>query len=245
MKKNFSFLGIALVAIMGIFFLSGCFNTSTAPLDSEEDNGEDEMSEQMEDKDGEKMMDDKDMKDGEDTMKDGEGEAVSDGPDDTDFVIGSESSVTYSAQKKWLKKPTQAVEGTNGNVEGNFSYNEQAATLTKLSAKVDSQTFSSGSGGRDKEVQQILTGDIVISSTGAVSGIGPGTFSKTIPLEVTINGVSNTVSFAVQGSAASDSFSATGDATIDLESYNIKPFSVLGLYEVDKMLGISFELSAA
>lgn len=239
MKKYVSLSGIVIVAILGVFVLSGCAHTGNNKSVTPGNISAEPSVEVMEKTEGENEIEGKNEAEGESLEKNGMEKG------ENSYAIGSDSSVSYSAQKKWLSKPTEKVVGTNTAVKGQFYYNATTGVLADLAATVDSQTFDSGSAGRDKEVQGILNGNIVIKTKGEVSGIVSGTFGKTIPLEVTINGVSNNVDFVVKGEAGETSFMAEGSAEIDLEDFDIKPFSVLGLYEVDKMLGISFVLKSS
>lgn len=157
------------------------------------------------------------------------------------FNIAAGSQVSYTVQKKWLNKPTEAVQGTTSKVSGSFSYNSADGSVDQLSAQVDSQSLSTGSGGRDGHVARLLGGPIKIASS-KLTGLGPGLFKKDVPLQLTINGVTKTVTFSVEGNVSSDSMTANGQASINMNDFNVEPPSILGLYTVDENLQINFRI---
>lgn len=157
------------------------------------------------------------------------------------FEIASGTTATYTVQKKWLNKPTEAVSGTTSSVSGSADYDAANNVLSNVVVTINPKNFASGSSGRDNHVAGLFTGDMKIMSKGAISGV-EGAFTKTIPLELEINGVKHMVDFDVTGTATSGKLDATGTGKITLSQYKIEAPSILNVYSVDDALDISFKL---
>ena len=159
------------------------------------------------------------------------------------YAITSGSS-SYSVQKEFLGKPTQTVVGTTGDVTGQININGKDLSLD-VNIK---NTFATGVGGRDGDVKKLLGGDIAVKANGLVLGEGfftaDGSTGK-FPLELTINGVTKTVDFAVIGSVVDNKITASGQAMISMLDFNMTPPSVLKVYTVQPSTTISFEIVAS
>ena len=88
------------------------------------------------------------------------------------YVISSESTVSYVAQKEFFEKPTEVVIGVNNGVSGKIILNEKANTVS-LSATLNQNTFDSGSGGRDDYVRGLFTAPILINASDISLNIDP------------------------------------------------------------------------
>ncbi len=165
--------------------------------------------------------------------------------EDTDAVqyrISEESEVRYVAMKEWLQKPVEEVVGINGNVTGDMTLTESEDAFM-LEATIDSQTFESGSGGRDREVRNLFTEDIVIATNEPIVHTS-GTYEGDVLLDVTINGVTQTVPFTVTADMNDDEVKAQGEGTLIISDFGIKAPSALNLYSVADELGLAFDIMA-
>ncbi len=189
-------------------------------------------------------LENKEEKDTEDTNENSNTDKTNKESTSKTYSIAEDSTVGYTAQKKWLGKPAEAVTGTNPKVSGSFVYKSNEKVLESISAEVDSQSFKTNSGSRDVVIQGLLKGAITIKSTETVKAIGPGPFESTIPMQLTINGVTKTVNFVLTGSIDENNASANGSATINMEDFNVTPPSLLKVYTVDENLIISLNITA-
>jgi len=233
MQRYLSHVALFMFALASMLFISGCslatnISTNLDADDSQQEHMNDDMM-----NDNKNMMDDDMMNDNKNMMDDDmmQGEK---------FSLADDSFVSYTAAKKWFSKPVEDVVGTNKTVEGGFTYTDEK--LTGLSVTVDSQTFTTDNGGRDKEIQKILEGSITVSANDI--NITKETFEQTIPLNVTINGTTKTVDFMVKGTVAEKEITAEGTGKISLEAFNVKAPSLLNVYTVDDTLGVSFTMTA-
>lgn len=159
------------------------------------------------------------------------------------YAFANGSRVEYVVQKGWISRPTEAVVGKNNSVTGKTTFDPAENVLQEVSLTVDSQAFSSGSGGRDGHVRRMLSGPITISLP-SPQNVGQGTFEKSMAFDLTINGVAKRVLFTVNGDARVDGLTASGSATIDMTQFNIEPPSIAGVYSVEKDMQIRFNLVA-
>lgn len=159
------------------------------------------------------------------------------------YTVESATTASYTVDKQWLQKDAEMVTGTTSNVTGTVMYDHENQMLKDITVEIDSSTFNSGSGGRDREVAKLLNGGITIANADDIQ-INAGTFSKTIPLDVTINGVTKTVDFTVQGDASESMLKADGTASFNMSDFNIEAPNALNIYTVADEMTVSFNLEA-
>lgn len=264
MSKNF--FAVAIMFFGMTAFLVGCGNKATTSTTTNMDG--DHMQESMADNDS-TMKDSKDtMHDEDDTlMMDDENQMMGEGDDSmmeagdkmdkegmstdggammasNDYMIASGTTASYIVQKGWLNKPTEEVVGSTSSVTGTFSYDAQADTVSDLKVTIDSQTFDSGAGGRDKYVQDLFDGPITVMSTETMKSVD-GSFDTTVPMTLTINGTSKKLDFKVSGTATENSLTAKGSASFKLSDFGIDPPSAVGVYNVADEMAVSFNLKSA
>lgn len=170
------------------------------------------------------------------------GEAQS--ADSTHTLTQAEAS--YTVDKMWFSKPVEKVTGSTTNVEGSLSFDAETNTLTALSVEIDDQTFSTGSGGRDKDVKKLFeqTGNMTIELVSPVKVSGQE-FTATVPVVLQINGAKKQVNFTVDGQVlTSGDIAATGTATIDMTEWGVEPPSAFEVFTVDSEAVLTFEMTA-
>lgn len=160
------------------------------------------------------------------------------------FNIESGTS-SYIAQKEFFSKPTQEITGTTSDVTGSFSVNAREQ-IFDLNASIQN-TFSSGSGTRDSDVQALLAGPIRIMAEG--NDIPPvlfdsGAASFETSLSLTIAGVTKQVPFAVSVSTEGNTVTAQGSATFAISSFGLTPPSLLNVYKVNDSITVQFDINA-
>ncbi len=160
------------------------------------------------------------------------------------YTISDDSQVAYVLQKKWLNKPTEEVVGTNPNVTGSFVYNAETKTIEGLTVTIDSQTFSSGSEGRDKEVQKYFQGPITVKNIAPITDVSVGDINKTVPVDITINEKSQTIDLTITGTMTETGITATGKGLLTLSKAGVKAPSLLNIYSVDDVIGITMTMNA-
>ena len=225
MKKNYLVYVLAFVLVIG---LSACgMSTDTNNTDSSrtETNTERPTTTLSENQDDDEMQDDEDMS------------------STSMFNLTDGTSVSYNLTKKWLGRPGEEVTGTTPEVTGNVQYNNESNTLTGIDITVDAQTFDSGSAGRDNWTDGILGQNITIVLAEPVA-VNMGTFSETVPLNVTVNGQTKEVDFQVQGDISDSTMEATGEGFAAFTDFGIDPPGILNVYTADDRVNFSFSLKA-
>ncbi len=250
---------IALVILGGAFFYAQTSKEAADPVEDVEEAMEEVMEEAMEEVE-------EAMEEGEDSSEEGESEAgeamegesmaatkgtSSEGENteevmeeaiaELDYAVTSGSS-SYSVQKEFFGKPTETIVGTSSGVSGSLNLLDDKLSID-VTVKND---FSSGNGSRDGEVKQWLGGDISVKASELTLNDGffvsQGTAS--LPLQLTINGITKTVQFSVTGAITDPVITASGSATINMNDFNVTPPSILNVYSVAPETLLSFEVEA-
>lgn len=165
--------------------------------------------------------------------------------EDGAYMVQSESSVSYVVQKEWFGKPAETVVGTSNEVRGNVMYDAETDVLESINIMLSTESLGSGSDGRDKEVVEMLGENISISTASPISGVATGEVSLTIPLDVTINGQTNTVDFDVTGTVNDTMVDVKGTATANVSDFGVEAPSLLGVYTVAEEMNLNFDLKAS
>lgn len=154
-------------------------------------------------------------------------------------ITGETTEVWYSAQKKFFSRPTETIEGRNTTITG-FA---RTASEGEVSGEViiAHDGFVSSSSQRDADVAKLLGGPIKATFENIQMNEFINTESEVVvPIEVTINGVTKEVSFFVTSTSADTQRILQGRGELLIEDFNLKPPSLLNVYEVDNVLGIGF-----
>jgi len=158
------------------------------------------------------------------------------------YVISSNSSVSYTVQKEFLSRPTEPVTGTTGDVSGELMINRELESIS-INAVISPQTLDSGSGARDNHVRDEFVGDILVQVDNFGFEISEQ-ISFVAPVNLTMNGITKTLDFDIQGSILEEEVSFKGSSNINMLDFNIDPPSTLGIYGVNEIAEISFDLFA-
>jgi polyisoprenoid-binding protein YceI len=158
------------------------------------------------------------------------------------YMISDNSSVSYTVQKEFLSRPTEPVTGTTSDVSGELSINTETESIS-INAVINSQTLDSGSGTRDNHVRNEFSGDILVKVDNFNFEISEQV-SFVAPVELTINGITKTLNFDIQGIILEEEISFKGSSDINMTDFNIDPPSTLGIYGVNEIAEISFDLFA-
>lgn len=172
---------------------------------------------------------------------------VTSSPDQRGFLIDSEkSSVTYSAQKEFFGKQTDVVEGVSTGLEGSIALN---AETREVSAKAAIRpAFVSGEDHRDKTVQEMFGSEVMIALEPMTLDVtlAPEEVLRTqLPLEVTINDITQTLIFDVEARLEGEDIMVQGSSTLSLEAFEIKAPSLINVYSVHDEIGLAFSLTAS
>lgn len=222
MKKGL--ILVAVVILLGVVYMQVAKNTDQDSTPAQETEMQEDAA----------MMDDK--------MEGNTGDAMM--QEEGTYNVQSDSSVSYVVQKEWFSKPAETVVGTSNEIQGSVKYDATTQVLESIDIKLNTESLSSGSDGRDKEVVQWLGSEIIISTASAMEGIAPGEVSRTIPLDVTINGQTNTVDFDVTGTVSDTMIDVKGTASANVADFGIETPSLLGVYTVAEAMNLNFELKA-
>lgn len=161
------------------------------------------------------------------------------------YTIQSESSVSYVAQKEFFSKPTAEIVGVAQDVSGVIVYDEDEGTVAATASIVP--TFKSDSDMRDGDMQERFTENITVTVDQTpvdVSRLAEGPVDVTVPVTLSINGVSQQVSLDAQITLAGDTVTVSGSSTINLNDFSFDPPSALNIYTVNEMLGLRFNIVA-
>jgi len=161
--------------------------------------------------------------------------------DDTDvYTISSGSQISYTVQKEFFSKPTEPVTGTTNDVTGELSINSEDKTIS-IKAAVNPLSLDSGSRARDSEVRGEFDGRILVELEN-FKFENSENVSFTAPVKLTINGVSKALDFTIIGSISSEELIFKGSSSINMTDFNVNPPSILGIYSVNDVAVVSFDL---
>ena len=162
---------------------------------------------------------------------------------DTTYTIGSGSSASYTAQKEFFSQPTEMITGTTGDVTGVLAFDADTSSLS-VNAFVNPQTLESGNNARDTYVRGQFNSDISIVLEGYPLDNGLGSVSALVPVQLTMNNVTQQVDFQIEAVVSESRIEARGEAVIDMRSFGVEPATLAGVYTVDDIATISFDLNA-
>lgn len=162
------------------------------------------------------------------------------------YSITQDSTAGYIAQKRFFNKPDAEVIGTASSINGSGWYDNETGDFY-LSADIDLTKLASDSSGRDKDILAFFTpktANIMFGQNDTEDKIKMGeSFSTTLNANLTINGVTKTIPFEIEGTLMKDSFTATGSASVKMSEFNINPPSLLNVYTVDDMIELTFDVT--
>lgn len=161
------------------------------------------------------------------------------------YTIDAGSSAYYVAQKQYFGKPGETVTGTTNDVSGTITIG--ADDRVSVDVTVDGTTFNSGSSGRDGDVADLLGGDVRVTAQAVgVPGISSdGDISFSIPVTMTIGGVSQLASFAMGGTVSGTSITGSGEAEVAVSGFGLSAPSAAGVYTVADTVTLGIEFSAS
>lgn len=230
---------ISIILLFGIGYYIFGMNTdqNTAPNQANESSAMEETDSTMEENNDTSM----EMSDTDDEASNLEGRAM--------FTIQPGSTATYIAQKEFLSRPTEQVEGVTTAVQGTIiaGYDVQADENVVSANATITPNFDSKSEGRDNEVEALFNGDIeiAVSTATELDLTQPNTLTDEVSILMTINGVTNPVPTPVTIISTGERLTVTGQAQISLEEFNINAPSAVGIYTVNDTMGISFSITAS
>ncbi len=160
------------------------------------------------------------------------------------YQVTDGTEIYYTVQKEWLSKPTEPVTGRGADVSGSISYDAESGALSVLDIILDTSSLDSGSKGRDGEVVGIIGDKIMIAAPASGLTIPAGAVDTSVTLDVTIEGTTQSVPFAVTGNAGDDALEVSGSASITFAQFGLKAPSILSVYGVNDTLEIGFSLNA-
>jgi len=168
------------------------------------------------------------------------------------YQIVDQSTVSYTAQKEFFSKPTEAVVGTTNDVDGQIYINDQENKIS-VAAEINPQTLNSGSGGRDNYVSDLFGSSISVITEEIDLGSdfnldlengSENQISFSAPISITINGVTNSEIFEISGTVTEGRATFSGSTQTTISSYGITTPSAAGIYTVNDNIEISFDLVA-
>lgn len=162
------------------------------------------------------------------------------------YKISDDSSVSYTAQKEFFSKPTEAITGVTNDVSGEASINFEQ-NLISLRAEINPQTLSTDSEKRDDYVREQFVSSIFVrvedANFGEVNGGGKVSFST--PVKLMINNISKDLDFEIEGTISEEEINLSGSTSINLSDFEIEPASLAKVYTVNEVAQISFDISLA
>jgi len=168
------------------------------------------------------------------------------------YQIVDQSTVSYTAQKEFFSKPTEAVVGTTNDVDGQIYINDQENKIS-VAAEINPQTLNSGSGGRDNYVSDLFGSNISVITEEIDLGSdfnldlengSENQISFSAPISITINGITNSETFEISGTVTEGRVTFSGSTQTTISSYGITTPSAAGIYTVNDNIEISFDLVA-
>ena len=159
------------------------------------------------------------------------------------YVMTEDSSITYTAQKKFFGKDTEAIEGTTTGISGAVIV-DMNAKLATADARVK-PAFESGSDHRDGIVSDMFGEEVsIVMKNFEIAGDDASNITANIPLEISINGTTQTLNADVTVSDSEGALSITGTTELSLEAYSLDAPSIANVYVVDDVIGLAFDITA-
>lgn len=158
------------------------------------------------------------------------------------YQISDQSTVSYTVQKEFFSRPTEPVTGTTDDVFGQVYIDSENQKIF-VSAIINPKTLESGSGARDRYVSNQFNSEISIKVQDQDFG-SFGQVSLTVPVSLTINGITRIEEFQISGSISESELDLIGSTQIDMTNYSIEPASAANVYTVNEIAEISFDLVA-
>ena len=232
MKKVAILVVVVLLAGAGYYFYTTQYNQSQ-DLSMSKDDSMMMMEDKMEKEDNDAMM-------MEDKM-----EKVEMPESALKYELTQDSVAMYVVQKRFLTKEDAEVVGTTENVTGEGWF-DVATQQMYLMADVNLNTLASDSETRDKDVLDMLvdtTAKLVLSEIEDEVVLGTP-FTTIGTAQVTINKVTNPVTFSIEGTVTETGFTATGSANVLMSDFDLTPPSLLNVYSVDDEMELKFDVTA-
>ncbi|HLD51053.1 hypothetical protein A3K34_02015 [candidate division WWE3 bacterium RIFOXYC1_FULL_40_10] len=162
-----------------------------------------------------------------------------------EYQISKESTVSYTVQKVFVNQPLLMVTGQTDQITGSGWYNPETKEY-ELIANISLDTLKSDNSTRDSDVIKLFNPSIgtvkVASSDNQIKPEYAIEYKEKVNIEVSINGIAKTIPFDVTALFDENTVSAKGNATIDMKDFGITPPSLLGIYTVDPVTTISFDV---
>lgn len=147
-----------------------------------------------------------------------------------------QGEVSYAVQKVFFGKPGEEVVGTTTDVSGTVAYVDGILSGDLV---VSTDNLSSGADQRDNEVRDWL-GTTITARVADYAVTFP--FTQSVPVELTINGVTQTVPFELTGEEVEGGLSLQGNATVLMSSFAVEPPSMFEVYSVEDQMVLRVDL---
>jgi len=159
----------------------------------------------------------------------------------------SQGEVSYTAQKRFLSRPTDVVVGVSPAVSGVLLLDEENNQWSVAVEIVP--TFTTNSSGRDQDVSKFFTGSMFVTAEN--SALDPSFFDGTqvnmqAPLNLIINDTEHEIEFSITAvrDISNNAIVAYGNATFAMSDFGISPPSLINVYTVDDEIEVKFEFVA-
>lgn len=166
-------------------------------------------------------------------------------PETATTYMLTDSTVSYSVQKRFFQKEDDVVTGTTNNVIGEGWYDSETNSFY-LEAALDFDDLETDSPKRDDDILPLFsdTAIEVIVRADEEEGVVMGQeFNLELPVMLVINGVERSEIFDVTGTLTEEGFTASGTTSILMSDFNVNPPSLIEVFSVDDEMEISFEVS--
>lgn len=142
--------------------------------------------------------------------------------------------ISYSVQKVFFNKPVEEVVGSSSDIQGTTSYEEG---ILNAQVNVATETFSSGSNARDREVPGFIGAQIMASIIDQNIALP---YEGILPVNLTIADVTRETPFNLVVTENDLGLSISGEAEILMTNFNIDAPGNPNVYSVEDTVLISF-----
>lgn len=164
------------------------------------------------------------------------------------YTLSEPSTVSYEAQKTFLGKDPITVVGTSDKVSG-YGLLDTSSNKVYLSAHADLSVLKSDSSQRDSDIQSLFSPasatielkDYTLDGFDSQTSMG-SKLTLTIPVMVTVNGITKEYPFDVEAVVTEDEFKASGTANAKMSDFGITSPSLLNVFTVADDLVLKFDV---
>ncbi|HXK52748.1 hypothetical protein H6802_03650 [Candidatus Nomurabacteria bacterium] len=165
-------------------------------------------------------------------------------PDDAVLYLISDATAGYRANKMFLNKPGEQIEGS-AELTDVLIWVTSDDRMLYANASLSIDMLKSPSAQRDSDILKIFKDSSVLISVNGFQlpeDYESGQFSFSIPVMLEINSVKKEVIFDVNAVTNDSTFDVSGEATVLMSDFGVEAPSLLNVFNVDDSIILKFQI---